>query len=178
MKQALILLTAAAVVVSWSLTSNAAEEKIVPAGTQYKDLTIENEPYDPEKIPARLRQIDEKCVHRLLTSDDPDYKYLGSLGSRSPLSDETLLQLMRMVDIKDKEQLTLPGRLSRAWASPAANVLIADGDHAKAAILKQLPNFDGKPQYVVLVQVLEEIEQEKRDRAAEEKRKAEKEAGR
>ncbi|MGV3659699.1 MAG: hypothetical protein ACO1TE_05935 [Prosthecobacter sp.] len=154
-------------------TSLNAADKIVPAGTQYKDLTIENEPYDPEHIPARLREIDQKCVHRLLTNDERDYKYLGSLGSRGPLSDETLLQLMRMVDIKDKDQIVLPGKLARAWASPAANVLIADGERAKPAILKQLPNFVGKPQHVVLVQVLEEIEQEKRDREAAERKKAE-----
>ncbi len=171
MNRAIILLTAMAALASWPGNSALADEKFVPAGTQYKDLTIENEPYDSEHIPARLREIDQKCVHRLLTHDEPDYKYLGSLGSRGPLSDETLLQLMRMVDIKDKDQIILPGRLARAWASPAANVLIADGERAKPAILKQLPNFTGKPQHIVLEQVLEEIEQEKRDREAAERKK-------
>lgn len=178
MKRALVLLTVVAAVVFGATVPAMAQEKVMPAGTQYKDLTMENEPYRPEQIPGRLREIDQRCVHRLLTNGEADYKYLGSLGSRGPLSDETLLQLMRMVDIKDKDQIILPGKLARAWASPAANVLIADGEHAKPAILKQLPNFEGKPQHVVLVQVLEEIEQDKRDRAEEERRRVERDGGR
>lgn len=149
------------VAIAVSLFASELTAETIPAGVQFREFTIPNEPYEPSRIAGRLREIDQGCPTRSLSPQMPEYAYIGSLGSRLPLQEDVVLQLMAMADIMDSQMEHMPG-MSRdklsAWGSPAANVLITAGSGVQPVIEAHLDEWKGKPQFQVLVSVLREIQ--------------------
>ena len=107
-----------AVVIQFPFTVSSYGETL-PAGLQYGGLTLPGETYTEASILQRLKRIDTECISRLLDDHSDDYKFIGSLIAKAPLTPAVNKQLASMADILDAKQSLIPGLASNrssTWA--------------------------------------------------------------
>lgn len=157
--------------VAWS--SSYAET--LPAGTQFRDTSLEGEPYTSGSILRRLSEIDQRCKSRVLDDSDVDYRFLGSLNGKGPFTPEIIQQLAAMSDILDAKQAAtqdMKAARSYTWASLAANVLRSSAVDELALIQNEAARFAGRPQHAILNGTAIEIEKVLENRKKTQLRKA------